>query len=118
MFLLELQEHSGDVARARSVAFTTIVFFELFLVFSIRSPRETLWKVGVLSNKKLLVAVAISGLLQIAVIQLPYFEPVFDTRALEALDWVQTFAVGLTAFLFVEVSKVVRRWLQKRAGRA
>ena len=118
VFLLELQEHSGDVARARSVAFTTIVFFELFLVFSIRSPRETLWKVGVLSNKKLLVAVAISGLLQIAVIQLPYFEPVFDTRALDALDWVQTFAVGLTAFLFVEVSKVVRRWLQKRAGRA
>src|SRR2546426_536885 len=118
VFVLELSEHSGDVVRARSVAFTTIVFFELFLVFSIRSPRETLWKIGVLTNKKLLIAVGVSAALQIAVIQLPFLEPVFDTKALDVLDWVQTFAVGLTAFLFVEVSKVVRRLLQTRAARA
>ena len=123
VFALELGQHAGDtgpdrILRARSVAFTTIVFFELFLVFSIRSPRETLWKIGVLTNKKLLLAVAASAALQIAVIQLPFLEPVFDTRALDALDWVQTFAVGLTAFLFVEMSKVVRRFLQTRATRA
>ena len=123
VFVLELGQHPGEtgpdrILRARSVAFTTIVFFELFLVFSIRSPRETLWKIGVLTNKKLLLAVAASAALQIAVIQLPFLEPVFDTRALDALDWVQTFAVGLTAFLFVEMSKVVRRFLQTRATRA
>jgi len=118
VFVLELSEHSGDVVRARSVAFTTIVFFELFLVFSIRSPRETLWKIGVLTNKKLLIAVGVSAALQIAVIQIPYLEPVFDTKALDLLDWVQTLVVGFTAFLFVEVSKVVRRTLQKRAAHA
>src|SRR3989442_15534231 len=83
IFLLELQQHPGDVKTARSVAFTTIVFFELFLVFSIRSPRETLWKIGVLSNKKLIAAVAISAALQIAAIQLSFLEPVFDTTALD-----------------------------------
>ena len=118
VFVLELSEHSGDVVRARSVAFTTIVFFELFLVFSIRHPRKTLWEVGVLSNKKLLLAVAISALLQIIVIQVPWFEPAFDTKALDALDWVQTFAVGFTAFLFVEATKVVRRYLGKGSPRA
>ena len=118
IFALELQEHAGDIPRARSVAFTTIVFFELFLVFSIRHPRKTLWSVGILSNKMLLLAVAISAGLQIAVIQLPIFEGVFDTRALDVLDWIQTFVVGFTAFLFVEVSKVVRGYLQKRAADA
>ena len=118
IFVLELAEHPGDIVRARSVAFTTIVFFELFLVFSIRSPRETLWKVGILTNKKLLLAVAVSAALQIAVIQLPFLEQVFKTEALDLSDWVQTFVVGFTAFLFVEVSKVVRRFVQKRTARA
>ena len=118
IFALELQEHAGDIPRARSVAFTTIVFFELFLVFSIRHPRKTLWSVGILSNKMLLLAVAISAGLQIAVIQLPIFEGVFDTQVLDVLDWIQTFVVGFTAFLFVEASKVVRGYLQKRAADA
>ena len=51
-------------------------------------------------------------------IQIPYLEPVFDTKALDLLDWVQTLVVGFTAFLFVEASKVVRRTLQKRAAHA
>jgi len=118
VFVLELGEHPGDIVRARSVAFTTIVFFELFLVFSIRHPRQTLWEIGILSNKNLLIAVAISAALQIMVIQVPIFEPAFDTKALDLLDWVQTFAVGFTAFLFVEMTKVVRRFVQKRAARA
>src|SRR5467141_1569209 len=105
IFALELQEHAGDIPRARSVAFTTIVFFELFLVFSIRHPRKTLWSVGILSNKMLLLAV-------------PIFEGVFDTQALDVLDWIQTFVGGFTAFLFVEASKVVRGYLQKRAADA
>ena len=119
VFFLELVEHPGDIVRARGVAFTTIVFFELFLVFSIRSPRETLWKVGFLTNKKLIVAVVISAALQVAAIQIPFLEPVFDTRGgLDPLDWLQTIVVGLTAFLFVEVSKVVRRFVQERTRRA
>src|SRR2546422_166498 len=50
----------ADVIRARTVAFTTLVFFELFLVFAIRSPRQTLWSVGPLSTPKLIVAVLAS----------------------------------------------------------
>ncbi len=118
VFFLELWENPGDVTRARSVAFTTIVFFELFLVFSIRSPRETLFRVGFLTNRKLIVAVLVSAVLQIAVIQLPFFEPVFDTTALNALDWAQVFAISLSAFLLVEASKIVRRRFRARANDA
>src|SRR5438876_7899249 len=41
VFFLVLQE-VADATRARTVAFTTIVFFELFLVFAMRSPRQTI----------------------------------------------------------------------------
>ncbi len=118
VFALELSEHPGDIVRARSVAFTTIVFFELFLVFSMRSPRETLWKVGILSNKKLILAVLSSMVLQVVVIQVGFLEPAFATTALDAMDWIQTLLVALTAFLFVEATKVVRRRLRGRAARA
>ena len=45
VFFLELLD-GADATRARTVAFTTIVFFELFLVFAMRSPRQTIWQIG------------------------------------------------------------------------
>src|SRR5207237_10171053 len=67
VFFLALQE-GADAVRARTVAFTTLVFFELFLVFSMRSPRKTIWQIGLLTNTKLILAVLGSMALQVAVI--------------------------------------------------
>src|SRR5438132_11624 len=81
VFFLELQE-GADAVRARTVAFTTIVFFELFLVFSMRSPRQTIWQIGLFTNTKLILAVLASMALQVAVIYTPYLHDVFETAAL------------------------------------
>ncbi len=118
IFVLELNEHADlrldmQIKTAQSVAFATIVFFELFLVFAMRSPRETLWKVGLLSNKRLLLAVLSSMVLQFVVVQVGLIG-----TPLDIWDWLQTFLVAITAFLFVEATKVVRRGLRSRAQRA
>jgi len=107
VFFLELQE-GADATRARTVAFTTIVFFELFLVFAMRSPRQTIWQIGLFTNTKLIVAVLASMALQVAVIYTPFLHGVFQTEPLTPLDWLETVLISFTAFAFVEVLKVLR----------
>src|SRR5207253_1676336 len=101
VFFLELQERA-DAVRARTVAFTTIVFFELFLVFSMRSPRQTIWQIGLFTNTKLILAVLASMSLQVAVIYTPFLHDVFETEALSPLDWFETVLISFTAYAFVE----------------
>src|SRR5207245_2761021 len=108
VFFLELRE-GADATRARTVAFTTIVFFELFLVFAMRSPRQTIWQIGLFTNTKLIVAVLGSMALQVAVIYTPFLHGVFETEPLTPLDWLETVLISFTAFAFVGVLHVLRR---------
>lgn len=111
IFFWELNDGADDV-RARTVAFTTIVFFELFLVFAMRSPRQPIWEIGVFSNWKLIVAVTASMALQALVIYAPFLQSAFETEPLTAIDWVRMIVISLTAFVIVEVLKLVRRKLR------
>ena len=104
----------SDPVRTQTVAFTTIVFFELFLVFAIRSPRQTLRQIGFLSNRKLLYAVLISMALQVMVIYVPLFQVPFHTEPLTLFDWVRAILISLSAFLVVEMWK----WVRQRRSRA
>ena len=96
--------------------FTTIVFFELFLVFAIRSPRQNLWQVGFWTNKALIYAVFLSMTLQVMVIYVPFFQTAFHTEPLTPFDWVRTLLISLSAFLIVELFKVVRQLRTRAAG--
>lgn len=95
---------TGDIVKARTVAVTTAIFFELFFVFNCRSEKHSFIKTDVLSNKKLIAAVIISILLQIAVIYVPLFQEVFGTTSLGFIDWVRIVIFSSIALLtFPEV---------------
>ncbi len=102
-FYLELP---SGVMHARTVAFTTVVVAELFIVMSMRSS-QPLWKIGILSNKKLLLAIASSFLLQLAVIYIPVFDAVFETTELALDDWLPIFGVSLFILLVLEARKML-----------
>ena len=64
-----------DVAAARTMAFTTLIFGELFRSFASRSARRTFWEVGPLTNVPLVAVVASSrallcGLVPVTIIEL------------------------------------------------
>ncbi|MFQ6129067.1 MAG: cation-translocating P-type ATPase [Thermoplasmata archaeon] len=97
-----------DTVRARTVAFTTLVMFQLFFVFSVRSPRLPLHRVGFLSNPKLIVAVLLSVLLQLLVVYLPPLQPIFDTSILGISEWITILLVSSSVFFIIEGYKIVR----------
>ncbi len=80
---------TGDVARARTLAFTIAVVFELFLALNCRSPKKYVyasWK-ALTANKALILAILTSFALQLTVIYVPHLRIVFKTAPLTLEDW-------------------------------
>lgn len=101
-------EDSG-LLKARTVVFTSIVMFEMFNAFNCRSERHSILYVGPFKNPYLLVAVASSILLQLAVIYLPTLQPYFGTVPLDLTDWLAIIAVSATGLIGVEAVKLLLR---------
>jgi Ca2+-transporting ATPase len=76
-----------EIDLARTMAFTTLVFAQLFYVFECRSERYTPFELGMFSNPFLLGAVACSIIMHLAVLYLPALQQVFNTAGLELWQW-------------------------------
>ncbi len=96
--------HLPDVTKARTVAFTAITIAELFLAVNFRS-RLWIHKIGFFGNKKLLLAIASSLALHLAVLYTPVFDAVFDTVPLGLQEWGLILAFCIALFAIVEIIK-------------
>jgi Ca2+-transporting ATPase len=96
-----------DVHRARTAAFCTLAFTQLFFSFACRSRRSTLPELGPFSNPYLFGAIAASTLLQFVVVTLPLTHPVFDIPAHPGGDWLYILPLALVPVTVVEVAKLV-----------
>jgi P-type Ca2+ transporter type 2C len=103
-----LIEGSGTMRYAQTMAFTTLLFFSLFTVFSARSDEHSAFR-GLFSNGWLGGAVLLSLALQVAVIYIPFLQQAFSTVSLSAADWLQCAAVGSSVLWLRELSKVAMR---------
>jgi Ca2+-transporting ATPase len=95
----------GGAALAVTVAFTTLVMFEMVRVQSVRVK----YRIGLFSNMKLILAMAISIALQLFVIYTPLLQPVFNTTALGGMEWLEIIAVSSTVMIIM--------WLKDRLFR-
>jgi Ca2+-transporting ATPase len=103
-------ESEGQVAmKAGTMAFTTIVTFELVNAFNCRSEKGSLFKVGFFKNKWLLLAIGASFLLQVMVIYTPGISDAFNTVPLGLYDWAVVIVVSLSVFAAVEAFKYFER---------
>ena len=98
-----------DVNYARTMAFTTLVFFQLFNVLNLRSETVSIFKLGLFSNKWLLTSILFSILLQVSVIYIPFLSNVFQTTALSLIDFIYCILISLSVLAFGEIFKILRR---------
>jgi Ca2+-transporting ATPase len=92
---------TGDLVRAQTLVFTTMVMFELLFVFNCRSEKHSVWKTGPLENRWLFMGVLAGICLQFAVIYLPPLQAVFGTTALGWEDWARVLVLASPALLVV-----------------
>lgn len=79
---------------ARTMAFTTLVFSQLFHVFDCRSEERSIFEVGLLTNPYLVGAVMVSTIMQLSVIYLPPLQSIFKTTALHSWQWMLILCVA------------------------
>lgn len=106
-FGLSLQHEPGNVDRARSMTFCVVVYAELFRALAARSPTLTLWQLGFWTNPQLLLAIAVSGLLQLSVAVFPFTQQVFDVPAHSVSEWGSIVVLALTPVTAIEVFKLI-----------
>ncbi|HIH75782.1 MAG TPA: ATPase, partial [Methanomassiliicoccales archaeon] len=111
--VLDLSGAGDKVQHARTVAFCTMVFSQLFFAFSARSQTLTIGKLGLLTNRKMIAAVAVSALLQLAVVYLPGLSDAFRTAQLGWEEWALILPISLMALLTNEAWKVVAQRTRK-----
>jgi len=107
-----------NLPRARTMAFCILTYGQLFLSFAFRSQRHTMPEVGVLANPHLLGAIAVSVLLQLSVVMLPFAQPIFDTAMHLHANWWLLAGLSLAPVTVVELAKIGRSAVRtSRAGR-
>jgi Ca2+-transporting ATPase len=98
----------GDVALARSLAFSTLVFCELFRAFAERSRKLVYWQVGALTNVHLIAVVAMSALVQVSLDHLAFARSFFRIEEMSGAETALCLAVGLIPVTVLETRKLLR----------
>jgi len=97
--------------KARTMAFTAIVFFEFFLAYNCRSETNSVLKLGwkgLTANKMLFYSILTSILLQVAIVYVPFLHPIFDTTALSPLE-LAICSLGALSGLLLFPGKLIKK---------
>ena len=99
---------SGNMQYAQTMAFTTLMIFQLFNVLNARSDERSAID-GLFSNAWLWGAIGLALLLHVGVIYIPVLQQAFSTVSLSFGDWMRCVAVASSVLWLRELSKAIRR---------
>ena len=105
---------SGTLDEARTAGFTVLVMAQLFNAFNARSDSDSAFR-GLLSNPRLIAAVALSVVLQVIVVHLPFLNAAFGTVPLSGMQWAGCVALASVVLWAEELKKIAAR--VRRASR-
>ncbi len=107
---------STEQAAWQTMVFTTLALSRMGMAEAMRSDRDSLFRIGLLSNRPLLGAVVLTFGLQMAVVYIPFLQTVFQTTALSAIDLALSVALSGIVFGAIELEKLLIRHKPHRAG--
>ena len=93
----------------QTIMFTTLAFAQVWQAFGIRSGSDSIFKVGLLSNKPLLGLVILVVLAQLAAIYVPWLQTFLRTNPLTLTDLLVCAGVGAVILIYTEVEKYLSR---------
>ncbi|HLG41529.1 MAG TPA: cation-translocating P-type ATPase [Chitinophagaceae bacterium] len=100
----------------QTIVFNVLCLSQMGHVLAIRSETQSLFGVGVFSNKPLIGAVLIALILQLVITYTPFLQPIFQTESLSLNEFILVGASSSLVFFAVEIEKAIFR--KKKANRA
>jgi len=99
----------GGLEQARDAAFTALVFAELLRAFGARSSTRTVWQIGLFSNLKLFLVVAISLSIQYGIHHIPLLQTMFGIEPITMNQCLAWTALGFIPLIVLELRKLIWR---------
>jgi Ca2+-transporting ATPase len=98
----------GNLRYAQTMAFTTLMLFQMFNVVNARSDERSAFG-QLFTNHWLWAAIVGSVALQVVVVYVPFLQRAFGTVGLSGADWLFCAAVASSVLWLREASKLVAR---------
>lgn len=105
-FLIVLKT-TGDLERARTMAFVLLGFDSLLYVFSVRSLRHSIFKNKLFNNRALILAVLIGFGLQLSVVYIPFLQGPLGTKAISINDLALVIVIAFGVLFVIEFFKLI-----------
>jgi P-type Ca2+ transporter type 2C len=96
-------------ANWQTMVFTTLALSRVWMAETMRADRDSLFRIGIFSNRPMLAAVVLTVGLQLAVIYIPTLQTVFKTTALSATDLIVSIGLSTIVFGAIELEKLFQR---------
>jgi Ca2+-transporting ATPase len=93
----------------QTLIFTTLTISQMANALAVRSTKDSLFRIGLLSNRPLVLVVVATLALQTALIYVPVFQKIFSTTPLSALDLVVSVLLSSLVFWVIELQKLFAR---------
>jgi Ca2+-transporting ATPase len=94
----------------QTVLFTALAVAQIWQALAVRSSLDSVFRIGLFSNRTLAGLIATVALLQVGVVYLPFLQTFFHIKPLSAADF--ALVVGVTS-LILWITEA-RKWLQQR----
>jgi len=102
------------INKARTAAFVSMSMFQLFNVFNMRSLKKSLFKIGVFSNKWIILALIGSFLLMIGIIYLPWISTIFQFVPLSFREFGLIILLSSSVLFAGEFYKIIKSKFNKK----
>ena len=93
----------------QTMIFTTLVLAQMGNALATRSSRDSLFRIGLFSNRLMVGAVMLGFVLQLLLIYVPVFQTIFKTQPLSIQDFFICLIASAVVFVVLELSKLVKR---------
>ncbi len=103
----------ASVEEARTVAVNVVVFVEIFYLFNARSLTRSPFQMGFLSNPWAIGGAILMVILQLLFTYVPFMNSLFGSAPIPFVLWLDVLAVGIAAYILIEVEK----WLRRKSAR-
>ncbi|MDH8701357.1 Ca2+-transporting ATPase [Dysgonomonadaceae bacterium PH5-43] len=104
--------YADALENARAMCFSVLAFSQLFHVFNIRSNTRSAFS-NLFTNKYLWGAIAVSVLLMLIVLTVPYLHDIFHIGHITNVQWLWVGLLSVAPIVIVEIVKLIERVVNK-----
>lgn len=106
-YIWGIRAFPGDITKARTIIFSTLILAELLRAYTSRSEKYILAEIGIFSNPAMVYGTSISFFLLLAVIYIPMLQPIFHTESLALVEWGVIASFAFLPLIVGELYKVI-----------